>query len=102
MQNAVARIFDVVERAQRAREALLADGFDAADIRLSVANDEAGPAQGNFTVGNSPTESERHTYDRNYAKPRHSAQCILTVAVADAALAARADAILARHGARAI
>ena len=102
MQNAVARIFDGVERAQRAREALLAEGFKAADILVSVANDEAGPVRGNFTVGNSPSESEQHTYDRNYARPRHGAQCILTVAADDAALAARADAILARHGARAI
>jgi hypothetical protein len=102
MQNAVVRIFDVFERAQRARDALLNEGFDAGDILVSVANDEAGPVQGNFTVGNSPVESERHTYDRNYAKPRHSAQCIMTVAAADAVLAARADAILARYGARAV
>ncbi len=102
MQNAVVRIFDVFERAQKAREALLAEGFGAGDILISIANDEAGPMQGNFTVGNSPVESVGHTYDRNYATPKQSAQCVLTVAAADAALAARADAILARHGARAI
>ncbi len=100
MQQAVVRIFDVFERAQRAREALLAEGFAPADITVSIANDEAGPVQGNFTVGNLPVESDRHTYERNYAPTAQVAQCIVAVAAADAALAARADAVLVRCGAR--
>ncbi|WP_426101250.1 hypothetical protein [Massilia sp. TSP1-1-2] len=102
MVNAVVRIFDAFERAQVAREALLAEGFEASDILVSVANDEAGPVHGNFTVGNSPVESDSHTYERNYANPARNVHCIMTVAAADAALAGRADAILAQHGARAI
>ena len=102
MVHAVVRIFDVFERAQKAREALLAEGFGAADINVSIANDEAGPVEGNFTVGNLPVESDRHTYDRNYAKPHQTAQCLFTVAAVDAVQAARADAILARFGARAV
>ena len=101
-ESAVVRVFDAFERAEGAREALLANGFDADDILFSVANDEAGPVLGNFTVGNSPVESEGRTYDHNYAKPTQAAHCIMTVAAADAALAARADAILAQHGARPI
>lgn len=102
MQHAAMRIFDVLERAQTAREALLADGFDAADILVNIANDEGGPVESNFVVGNSPVESDDHTYERNYAASTQGAQCIVTVAAADAALAARADAILALHGARTI
>jgi hypothetical protein len=100
MQQAVVRVFDAFDRAQRAREALLADGFDRSDVTLSVANDEAGPVEGNFTVGNMPVESDRHTYDRNYANIQQVAQCIMTVTAADEAMAARADGLLARFGAR--
>ncbi len=102
MEHAVVRIFDVFERAQKAREALLTEGFGAAEIVLSIANDEAGPVEGNFTVGNLPVESDRHTYDRNYANPNQTAQCLFTVAASDAAQAARADAVLARFGGRPI
>lgn len=100
MNQPVVRIFDVFDHAEQARQALLADGFDAGGVSLRVANDEAGPVQGNFTVGNSPTESPDHTYDRNYANIGQVGQCILTVEAPDAAGAARADAILARFGAR--
>lgn len=100
MEHAVVRIFDVFERAQRAREALLAEGYDPGEITVSVANDEAGPVEGNFTVGNSPVESDGHTYDRNYAQTNQTAQCLVTVAAPNASRAGQADAILARFGAR--
>ena len=99
MHEPLVRVFDVVEGAQRAREALLADGFDSDAINISVTNDEAGPVKGNFTVGNLPVESDRHTYDRNYAPVQQVAQCIMTVSVADPSLAARAEAVLKQHGA---
>jgi len=102
MEHAIVRIFDVFESAQHAREALLAEGFGPDEINVSVANDEAGPVEGNFTVGNSPIEGDDHTYDRNYAKTNQTAQCLVTVAAADAVQAARADAILVRFGARSI
>lgn len=100
MQDAIVRIFDVVDLAQEARKALLAEGFDADDVTLSIANDEAGPVIGNFTVGNSPIESDSHTYERNYADVAPSAHCLVTVAVGDAALATRAASIMERFGAR--
>jgi hypothetical protein len=79
---------------------LLAEGFEADEIQISIANDEAGPVEGNFTVGNMPVESDSHTYDRNYARTNQTAQCIVTVAATDAQTAARADAVMARFGAR--
>ena len=99
MYEPLVRVFDVVEGAQRAREALLADGFDGDAITINVTNDEAGPVQGNFTVGNLPVESDRHTYDRNYAPIQQVSQCIITVSVADPALVARAEAVLKQYGA---
>lgn len=100
MNHAIAMIFDVYDHAQSARDALLAEGFPADEVSMSVANDEAGAVQGNFTVGNLPMESEQHTYDRNYANVRQAAQCLITVAAQDEAAAARAAGIMARFGAR--
>jgi hypothetical protein len=100
MSATVVRIFDVLARAEQARQALLADGFDAAEVELSIVSDEAGPVAGNFAVGNSPDESVRHTYQRNYATTRETAQCIVSVAAADAVRAGLAASILSRFGAR--
>ena len=102
MQEPVVRIFDVYEQAQQAREALLAEGFDGDAVSMSIANDEAGPVAGNFTVGNMPIESDSHTYDRNYADAGQAAKCLVSITVDDAAMAARAGAVLERFGARAI
>ncbi len=102
MQHCLVRVFDVLEHAERARNALLEDGFDADALTLSIVNDEAGPVAGNFAVGNMPIESDRHTYGRNYAGGARVAQCILSVGTTDASRAVRADAILARCGARCV
>lgn len=100
MNHAIVRIFDVFDHAQRARDALLAEGFASEGVTMSIANDEAGPVEGNFTVGNLPMESEYHTHDRNYAAVRQAEQCLVTVNAPDAAVAARAATIMARFGAR--
>ena len=100
MNHAIVRIFDVYDHAQSARDALLAEGFPPDGIMMSIANDEAGPVEGNFTVGNLPMESDRHTYDRNYAEVPKVAQCLVMVAADDEAAAAKAASILARFGAR--
>ena len=98
--HAIVRIFDVLDQAEQARRALLAEGYDADAVQMSIANDEAGPVAGNFTVGNSPVESIHHTYDANYASTRHAGQCLMTVVAADAAAARTAAEILGRFGGR--
>ena len=100
MQHALIRVFDVFAQAEQARDALLAEGFTGETVQLSVREDEAGPVEGNFTVGNEPTESEHHTYDRNYAGATQRGHCMITVAAGDASQAAQAGAILERFGAR--
>ncbi len=102
LEHAIVRIFEGVEQAEKARQALLAEGFDRDAVQLSIANDEAGPVEGNFTVGNTPPESQHHRYDNNYARVRHAAQCVMTVAAPNPAAAAGAAAILGRFGARAV
>ncbi len=100
MQQAIIRVFDVFDYAERARDALLHEGFERESVDLSVRDDEAGPVQGNFTVGNLPMQSAQHTYDRNYANSRQRGHCVLTVQAADSAIAASAVAILDRCGGR--
>ncbi len=99
IEHAVMGVFDDFDKAEEARAALLADGFDAAALELKVHNDEAGPVEGNFYVGNTPSESEQHVYDSNYVAVQR-AQCMLVVDANDAATAARAGAIMAGFGAR--
>lgn len=100
MAQVLVRVFDALDHAHAARDALLAAGIDAGAVALDILNDEAGPVQGNFTVGNTPTESLQHTYERNYAVIRQPAQCILSVAAMDANLLAQAERILAQWGGR--
>jgi hypothetical protein len=100
MQQAIVRVFDVFERAEQARDALLGDGLGREAVSLSVRDDEAGPVEGNFTVGNLPVQSEQHTYDRNYSNATQRGHCMITVQAADADTAARAVAILERCGGR--
>ena len=46
------RSFDSFEHAEAARTALLAAGVAPGTIRVEVLQDEAGPVEGNFLVGN--------------------------------------------------
>ncbi|HEX8610792.1 MAG TPA: hypothetical protein VF800_05830 [Telluria sp.] len=100
IEHAVLGVFDDFDKAEEARAALLADGFEGDALELKVHNDEAGPVEGNFYVGNTPSESEEHVYATNYANPVQRAQCMLVVDADDAATAARAGAIMAGFGAR--
>ncbi|SHG66991.1 hypothetical protein [Massilia sp. CF038] len=100
MEITVTAIFDAFELAEQARAALLAAGFGSEELQMNIANDEAGPVAGNFTVGNLPTQSQQHTYERNYAGVRQAAQCVLSVACGDQARAAQARQILVRSGGR--
>ncbi|HEY0063058.1 MAG TPA: hypothetical protein VGC21_13130 [Telluria sp.] len=99
METTLTAIFDAFEHAEQARQALLAAGFSRDELELSIANDEAGPVAGNFTVGNLPTESDRHTYQRNYADVRQAGQCLFSVRAGDPVRAVHAQEILARFGA---
>jgi hypothetical protein len=100
MNHAIVRIFDDYDHAQRARDALLAEGFAADRVSIRIANDEAGAVEGNFTVGNSQAESGDNSYAHNYGNARQLSQCIVTVDAGDDGAAARAADIMAGFGAR--
>lgn len=99
------RVFDEYADAQGARDALLGAGFGGEAVRLSVRDDEAGPVEGNFTVGNATQAphgmgAQHHTYARNYEKIAQRGHCMLLLDAPDPARAAQAAAIMERFGGR--
>ncbi|MBE3026337.1 hypothetical protein GQ37_009725 [Janthinobacterium sp. BJB1] len=101
------RVFDHFADAERARGALLADGFAPHAVQLDAGDDEAGPVQGNFTVGNRDTLTGRleraintvfggdnHMYGRNYGTTAFRGMFRLIVAVGTAQERERAHAIV--------
>ena len=101
------RIFDHFPDAERARIRLLAEGFPPHAVQLDAGDDEAGPVQGNFTVGNRDTMTSRlerainalfggdnHMYRRNYGKTAFRGMVRLIVAVSDPQEQERAHAIV--------
>ncbi len=108
---ALTRIFDQFSDAEDARGELLASGFAAYQIELSASDDEAGPVEGNFTVGNAATATgpiermlkwlsgaDKHIYSRNDAKTAFRGVCRLHVDAQDAQQLARAADIMRRFG----
>ncbi|WP_119157053.1 hypothetical protein [Caldimonas tepidiphila] len=102
MSNELVRIYDRLADAEQAREGLLASGFPPASVHLTVTNDEAGPVEGNFLVGNGRDTRNRteDLYDPNFAKVVQRSSCMLTVDVEDEGLRRRASEILDRYGSR--
>ena len=100
MDQLVVRVFDAFDQAEHARDLLFSQGFATEAIELSVREDEAGPTEGNFTVGNSSVGSIQHTYDTNYAHILFRGQCMVTVLARGTAQAAHACLILERFGGR--
>lgn len=99
MEKVIVRVFDAFSCAEQAREALLAAGFELAQVEFSVRRDEAGGTRGNFTVGDYRGEDDTPVYERDFAHERVDGDCMLTVSARDAADAVRADAIMQRYGA---
>jgi len=98
--NQIVRVMETIEEAERARQALLSEGFDANGIEISHTGDEAGPAEANFTVGDSPAVKGGTDYKDVYTPGLEISKCIVTVTTANAAQAERAAAILEYHGAK--
>lgn len=103
MTHTVVRIFDSNEQAQHARSSLLAAGFAADAVTLSVTGDEAGAVAGNFYVGNPAGEDGNDSYQQTYADARPLSLCIVTVdAGNDDGAMVRAAGILEQFGARTV
>ena len=98
MEPPLIYVFDEFTTAERAHEELLSCGFERAAVRLTVRDDEAGPPQGNFTVGDSPAVAGGRDYQKTYANPVQRASCMLTITPIDPTQAKYAIALLARYG----
>jgi hypothetical protein len=107
MPTPLTLIYDTFEAASGARDALLDAGFDTASIGLDVHADEAGPAEGNFILGNGrdttrgvadPTAYQ--PYDRNFRHGTPRRTTLMTVATADDRRRDEAAAIATRYGGR--
>jgi hypothetical protein len=105
------RIFESLEQAEHAREALLAQGFERDRIQLTSRHDEAGPVEGNFLVGNTKKDTLEHTefsetlggegdntYDHNFARTVDGGMYMLVVEAEDEVRLQRAAEIIQQHG----
>ena len=83
--------FDVLERGEAARAALIAAGFAPDAVQVVAREDEAAPEQGNFAVGSGrpPTASESN-YEANFGDVARRREITMTVAVDDDASRERA------------
>jgi len=98
MNNQIVRMLPTFEAAEAARIGLLAEGFDGNGIDVNVTTDEAGPAESNFYVGDSPAVKGGSDYKDVYKPAARGDLCMMTVTVADASRLPRAAAILEHNG----
>jgi hypothetical protein len=98
MDNQLIYIFDDFDAAERARAELIKYGFDAAGVNFEVRDDEAGPVQGNFTVGDNPEAAGGSDYKQTFANPTHRGLCMLTIAAVSPMQSDYAVALMARYG----
>jgi hypothetical protein len=98
MEKTLIYVFDEMATAQRVRDELLKCGFDPTGVRLSSCDDEAGPVQGNFTVGDAPGAAGGTDYKDIYQTTRQRGTCLLTIAPVDPTQAEYAIKLLARYG----
>ncbi len=97
MSNTIVRLYDSFTAAESARNALLKSGFSIDDIQWTANEDEAGPVQGNFTVGNGNAKDP--SYAGNFADALHRNAYMITVDAIDDEQCNRAANIMDEFGA---
>lgn len=100
--------FDGLQAAAAAVNALVAAGVEHGAIELKVIEDEAGPAQGNFIIGNGATvhggppgpvrTGDDAPYNPNFRHPRERSGQLVIVQPRDEAQRARAQEVLRQAG----
>lgn len=112
MANALVKVFSDFSTAQNAREQLLQLGFTKGDVQLTSIDDEAGPVEGNFWVGNGGAAAEglsgllgpkagtnQTMYGPDFQHPVQRGTFILTVETTDAQQRDQACEIIDRFAA---
>lgn len=100
--------FDTLESASSAREAMQRDGFAAHRLHLRTIEDEAGPVEGNFLIGNGRAMDGRWSsgviagpeapYETNFARTISRGGHLLEVQVIDGDESGVACDCAQRHG----
>jgi len=111
MATTLIHSYDTLFDAESAQQQLLASGFSSDHIHLTVREDEAGPVQGNFIVGNgggdpgarldSPRGAgvdDKRDYEREFKESVQRSTYLLTVDADDDGEKERAAEILHRYG----
>jgi hypothetical protein len=115
MTTPLVRVYSDLASAEQARAQLLASGFLPDHVQLSVRDDEAGPVEGNFAVGNGGgAERNRRDisslldpsarfnndiYEDDYQAPVQRGSYVLMVDATDDAAQRQASDIMDRFGA---
>jgi hypothetical protein len=86
--------FDRLADAEAARHALIDAGFAPASVHLASREDEAGPVQGNFTVGDGHPDTHGNPYELNFEDVVQRGTLLMTVEVEDAERRRVAERIL--------
>jgi hypothetical protein len=105
--DALMHSFDRFEDARGAREALIAAGLPGDAVELRVIEDEAGPVEGNFVIGNGRGEDDNSSttqlldapsrYEPNLERPVSRGVHLLLVQPANEMQRQQAQAVLDRH-----
>lgn len=104
MANTLVRIFESFPAADSARSELLASGFPMDGVEFTVRENEEGPVQGNFYVGNGREQggingsAQDSSYRSNFGDVAQRGVYMVTVEVNDEAEAGRAKEIMDRLG----
>jgi len=96
MVDTLLRVFDNFSVAEQAREALMAAGVAAQDIRLSSHEDDGGPVRANFLV-DSPAKPKPGWRSRQSAEQTQRSTCLLSVRLQDSRQGMLVATILDRY-----
>lgn len=101
MQRTLMMRFTQFDDAQRAREALIADGLPQDDVELRSLADEAGAERGNFVIGNGePAHGAHDAYELNFEVVEPAGSNLLVVRTRDDGQHARVESMLDGMGGR--
>ena len=98
METALIYVFDDFDMAQKARAELIQYGFDKDAVELRISDDEAGPVQGNFTVGDACHATPGSDYASTFGTVAHRGNCMLFIAPTSPTHTQYAIALMARYG----
>lgn len=92
------RSFATLKSAEEARAAVLSLGVSADAAQLQVLQDEAGPVEGNFVVGNGRDSSDTSAYEANFANPVARGTCLLILITVPDDQRSKVEAALSEFG----